>query len=226
MTAVKTKGALLSRRSMQRARSIDEKEVRRAQIMTGARHLLVADGMDRLSMDGVAARAKIAKGTLYLYFPTREALILALHEEDWMAWFDAADHWLGRQRRLEARALIDWIADYFSKHAQFAETSTRLHSVLERNVPEDFVLGYKLRMAERLKLTGALLEQHWPALGQAGGARFLVQAHAVLIGVWLYTHPAPVLENILKRPELSAGRQSFKVFLESVLLPLCRAVAG
>lgn len=53
-------------------------EFRTREILAAARNLLEQSGVDRLTMDGIAAAAGVAKGTLYLYFPSKEELIQEL----------------------------------------------------------------------------------------------------------------------------------------------------
>jgi len=47
-------------------------------ILEAARDLLMADGYQKMSMDGLAARVGIAKMTLYQHFPSKEALVVAM----------------------------------------------------------------------------------------------------------------------------------------------------
>ncbi|HEY6009034.1 MAG TPA: TetR family transcriptional regulator, partial [Geobacteraceae bacterium] len=63
-----------------RARSRDDKADRRQAIMTAAHEVWCTSTFDTLTMAAVARRAALAKGTLYLYFPTKEALLLAMLE--------------------------------------------------------------------------------------------------------------------------------------------------
>jgi AcrR family transcriptional regulator len=53
-------------------------EFRTREILAAARNLLEQSGVDRLTMDGIAAAAGVAKGTLYLYFPSKEELVQEL----------------------------------------------------------------------------------------------------------------------------------------------------
>jgi AcrR family transcriptional regulator len=53
-------------------------EFRTREILAAARKLLEQGGVDGLTMDGIAAAAGVAKGTLYLYFPSKEELIQEL----------------------------------------------------------------------------------------------------------------------------------------------------
>ncbi|MGQ0505178.1 MAG: TetR/AcrR family transcriptional regulator [Myxococcaceae bacterium] len=57
-------------------------------ILTAAAQLLVAEGYDRASTNRVAQRAGVSIGSLYQYFPSKEALVAALverHSERMMA---------------------------------------------------------------------------------------------------------------------------------------------
>ena len=50
---------------------------RRGQILDAAARLWAARGFDATSVDAVAREAGLAKGTIYLYFPTKESLLTA-----------------------------------------------------------------------------------------------------------------------------------------------------
>jgi len=54
---------------------------RRKAILTAARRLFWKQGYERTSMPQIAAAAEVAAGTLYLYFPGKEALYSALLAE-------------------------------------------------------------------------------------------------------------------------------------------------
>ena len=55
---------------------------KRRQILDGARRVFLADGFDGASMNDVARVAAVSKGTLYVYFDSKEALFEALIRED------------------------------------------------------------------------------------------------------------------------------------------------
>src|SRR5215211_3357234 len=59
-----------------------EREERRQVIMAAARALFDEHGVEATSVDAIAARAELAKGTLYLYFKSKEELLIALLEHD------------------------------------------------------------------------------------------------------------------------------------------------
>ncbi len=56
-----------------------EKQQRRNDIIDAAEKIFFDKGLDSSSMDDVAEMAELSKGTLYLYFKSKEELYLAIH---------------------------------------------------------------------------------------------------------------------------------------------------
>lgn len=52
----------------------------RTAVMDAATELLLEQGPDGITMDGVVARSGVAKSTLYRHWPTRDALVTAVFE--------------------------------------------------------------------------------------------------------------------------------------------------
>lgn len=75
------------------------KEVRSQELTAAALSLFVEKGFAATRLDEIAARAGVSKGTLYLYFDSKEALFLAVIREGIVPLLD------------EGRALIDAHAD-------------------------------------------------------------------------------------------------------------------
>src|SRR6516164_7641408 len=72
--------SLRPRRRLRR-RSRAAPEVRRRAILDGARQVLLRQGLHGLTMDEVARAAGVAKGTVYLYFPSKGELVAGLRRE-------------------------------------------------------------------------------------------------------------------------------------------------
>jgi AcrR family transcriptional regulator len=65
-------------RSATSSRRLKEKEDRKGLILAAAREVFFEVGIRRATVDMIAARAEIAKGTVYLYFPTKETILAHL----------------------------------------------------------------------------------------------------------------------------------------------------
>jgi len=59
-----------------------QRQERETQILQAAQDVLIEKGYHEMSMDEIAARVGISKGTVYLHFPSKEDLVAALFEQD------------------------------------------------------------------------------------------------------------------------------------------------
>ena len=56
-------------------------EQRRAELLAAGQALFLANGIAGTSLDDITQRAGVSKGLFYLYFPSKEDLVLALREQ-------------------------------------------------------------------------------------------------------------------------------------------------
>ena len=70
----------------QRARSSEQKALRRHAVLETAEVYFKEVGYEAFSMAQLAKKAGVAKGTLYLYFNTREELFFTLYEQSLVRW--------------------------------------------------------------------------------------------------------------------------------------------
>lgn len=63
---------------MKRARTTASKENRKQFILDCAEELILKEGLSNLSLTGVSKRTKLAVGTIYLYFRSKEEIIASL----------------------------------------------------------------------------------------------------------------------------------------------------
>ena len=70
----------MSRQQPRRPVKEELRDVRARYILDAAREVLLEQGYEDASMDEIAARVGIAKGTLYQHFPSKRDLLLALFE--------------------------------------------------------------------------------------------------------------------------------------------------
>ena len=66
---------------LQRSTEGSADTAKRRQILEGARSLFLAQGFDAASMNAIAQEAGVSKGTLYVYFKSKEELFEAIVEE-------------------------------------------------------------------------------------------------------------------------------------------------
>lgn len=84
------------------------KEARPAELLSAALDLFVERGYAATKLDDVAARAGVSKGTLYLYFESKEALFKAVIEQGILPMLDEGEA-LIQQHQLDARSLLQML---------------------------------------------------------------------------------------------------------------------
>lgn len=170
-----------ARRTFQRARGEAEKSSRREAILAAAAAHLRADGFEAFSMNVLAQKAGIAKGTLYLYFETREEVLLSLHAEYLATWCAAVMR--ATRRGISDTAFVRRLLETSQAEPLFLELASRLGSVLEQNVSVERLVASKRQMREVLMPLAVHFERCL-GLPAGAGARVLTAMTTLLLGAW------------------------------------------
>jgi AcrR family transcriptional regulator len=140
----------------------------RQRILTAARRLFDAGGVDAVSIRQVAARVGITPMAIYRHFTDRDALIDAIV-------LDALDRWRDRLAALTADDPLTWLIDAGDAFLGFAleeprrfEAAFLVASTRARRIPDDFAAGRSpagrlwLARLEELRVAGRLTEDAEP----------------------------------------------------------------
>lgn len=126
-----------------RARSQDDKLDRRQAILAVARQAIAESGFDGVTMADLARRAGLAKGTLYLYFQTKEEVFLAL-------FVAALDQFVGRiEAETEPARLIACLTEAAEDTPLFLPLYARLTAVIEANAADAALFAAKRAIMTR-----------------------------------------------------------------------------
>jgi AcrR family transcriptional regulator len=184
----------------QRARREAETAERREAILAAAGSLLRATGFEGFSMSVLAGKAGIAKGTLYLYFETREEVLLALYVETLAAWSRAL--LAGLRDGMGDEAFAALFRNAALADPNFLTLRARLESVIEHNVSLERLVEAKRAMRDLIGELAPRVERAI-GLGAGSGARLLVSLGALLLGAE-QSNTGPALAN-LDLPDDVAG---------------------
>jgi len=190
-----------------RARSAEQKVERRQEILAAAAALYQAKPYDAITMDAVAAKAGMAKGTVFLYFPTKEALFFQMTFDAFSAWFDDMERVFSglatAKRRLAVPEFLSQLGAVQQRHHLLSQLMAISHSVFERNIGYDQALAFKQMTARRLQAVGGLMEQALGFLRPGQGVQLLMWMYAMVIGFVQLAQPAPVIRKVYQRdPEV------------------------
>ena len=170
-----------------RAIHSEDKHERHHAILDAAERLLVRTPVRVANMAEVADEAGLAKGTVYLYFTSKDELLLALHERHVDDFFRALIALLDGKKPVSIEAISALTREYIVERPTFLPLATRCFGALETEVPREIAHAFKERMAQRLSAAGRGLERHFPELRQGGGVALLRHSYALIVGLWQMT---------------------------------------
>ena len=206
---------------MQRARRAEDKEERRKGILGAARELWARDGSYvAFNMGEVAEKAGLAKGTVYIYFATKEALLLELLMEELGEWLGVVDGRLDQGGTWTPRRVALLLAETLGQRRRLTQLLSLMSSILEHNVPGEVVLGFKRFLRDGVLATGARLERRLPLLREGDGARVLVVCHALVTGMEPLSRPPAAVAKVLESPDMAMFRVDFERELSGALWAL------
>ena len=207
-----------------RARADWQKQERQREILLAAEALFIGAGGQLPSVAAVAARAGLAKGTVYLYFKTKQEVFLALLNWRLGEWLDAVTAVLeASDKPISVDRLVAGTADYLLEHPDTLRLASYGHSVLEQNIEAETVIGYKLAMVERLAELGAKTEACMPVLAPGQASRLYLQSYAYAVGLWQMADPPEAVKALLQRDDLAMFRVDFETELKAGLTALWNA---
>lgn len=208
-----------------RARNPADKLARRESILAIAEGVLSRRQYGSLTMAEVADACGLAKGTLYLYFASKEELFLATLEREFARWFDDLGRELLRRAPVSAREFADAVARSLATRGTLADLLPLLHTVLEHNLAADTALRFKRMLRDKVVTGGALVEQVLPGLREGDGVRLLLRTHALVVGLRQLSDPPPDIQAVLALDELSALRVEFERELADALAAMAAGMS-
>ena len=208
---------------LHRAVQAEDKAARRAAILDAAEALIAQDSENLASVAQVAEAAGLAKGTVYLYFGTKEEIIMAVHERHSLALFDQVDAMLEDESiELSVEEIIDHFCAFVRATPMFLQLGCFCHLTLERNIDQEVVYQFRLQVSTRLQKAGALLQQRFPQLPAMGGLQLLHDTYAFALGSWQLAEPSHQAHEINQRPGMEYFRREFYQDLHRGLVALWR----
>lgn len=177
-------------RVTRRALQADAKEERRQRILAAAEQVLLAAPSREIGMAEVAQAAELAKGTVYLYFPGKDELLLALHERQVEALFRALLE-AGAAGGLDFEAVFRVVDQHALSAPLYLPLAVRCLASLDAALPSGVRSAYKKRINAHLLRAGHAIEQSFPGLEPGTGASLLFTSYAMIIGLWQLLSPDP-----------------------------------
>lgn len=204
-----------------RARTQQQKSDRRKGILEAAEGQFRKSGFEGFSMGVLARDAGVAKGTLYLYFKTREEVLLALYNTQLVCWCAALSGSITAD--MSDQAFAGLFFKTMRRDPVFLQLLARLDSVIEHNVSFEALVESKKLMIAQLQQVSPKLQE---CLGLSAAAVFdLVSGFAALMLGAQQSDSGPSLDADKLPADVVALVESFaaeKLFVTNA----CRILRG
>ncbi|MBE77059.1 MAG: hypothetical protein CMG41_04910, partial [Candidatus Marinimicrobia bacterium] len=79
-------------------RQLEEREMRKQRILTGALEVFKSKGLEGATMDEIAHQSGFGKATLYYYFKSKEDVFSAILEEGWISIWESLEPIIADQK--------------------------------------------------------------------------------------------------------------------------------
>ncbi len=206
---------------MQRARQENDKEIRRQQILEAAKDLLEIHRTTLPSVNDIAKQAKLAKGSVYNYFPTKEEIYFTLVVDGFDRWVKSVKTAYIEQA-IDIAAAIDVYVDFCVKEHEFMHLASIAPTILEHNISLEMATNFKRKLAHDVLGLAEILSTLFPTLTIHQTLELYLASYATTIGIWQVSNPSEIIRAATEHTETRFLRPDFESTLRSALLNLWR----
>lgn len=201
-----------------RARNDSEKAMKRKTLLYAAWTLLKQmDGQLPTAVQ-IAQQANVSKGTVYIYFKTKEEIFLSLFLSKLTAWAQDIKTELEKAEQPDIDLFSEILARYPHENQLMMVLGGMLHGVLEKNVSFDTLLNFKIRVSRIVEDSGVLFYGYFPWLPPNHGARFMLTVYNLFGALFQSAaSPDPMKQALEKR-----GIETFVVDLRTDMVNTVR----
>ncbi len=210
-----------------RSRAIDddEKALRRQSILDAASRLFLARPGSLPSVITIAQEAGLAKGTVYLYFKTKEEIfisLLATHYETLMNLLDQTVQSCSGNSEQLIPAMVEQVIEFTNQNPDFMHLATMANSVLEQNTEVSIVLEFKSMLVERLGALARRLASSLTTLSEDRCKDLLIHTNAMILGLWQMQNLPPDVAKAIKERHYEILMPEFAPTLRDAMTLLWR----
>ncbi len=214
-----------------RARNTEDKEAKRQQILLACLDLYQTQSIQQISMDKIAKKADLAKGTLYLYFQTKEEVFLYLLTSQFQNWLKFVKQNFSKiTQPISASDFAGALTASLNHSPTLPRLLSILHLVLEENLSAPTIKSFKLEMKALLVELSEIIAFKTPALNSNNSLSFLLRLHSVVVGLYQTSLPDPrfnkLLSEVLSDPELEIFKLDFSKELTTTVTLILQGIEG
>jgi len=192
-------------------------------MLAATAELLEGWSFSDITMDRIAERTGVAKGTLYLYYRTKETLFLSLYEDQLGTWYAElqalADRGTGSVKPAAAARVI---ASTLAARPTLIHLHGLLYSALNHNIDPETIVAFRRRQHGKISTLASALARRVANLSDSRALRLLIQLEVVVGGLAWAANPPASLQRAFEDPILEIFRINFEEELREIVTALLK----
>lgn len=191
-----------------RARDPKQKEQRRNEILASATRLYQDTPSALPTTAAIGKDSGVAKGTLYLYFRSKEEIFLAILQDfhlRWLALF--RDHNYSSLDDIPALLQSCW--QFMQENPLFLQLASMSNSVIEHNVDAKILMAHKNELSKALMDAASSIQTLVQHIDEQEIAQLLMRTYASLLGLWQISHPPAKIAKVIQSQSLKNLQPEF-----------------
>lgn len=164
-----------------RAKTLEEKQLKHQAIIDAAA-LLFQQTMTLPTVATIAKSSEQAKGTVYLYFSSKETIYLLLLKQHYQVWFDQLQKTLTTTQSLAE--LLNCFVKYPLEDDLFFPLASLSCSTLEPGCDDKIRNEYYQWINDNFNQLSEQMTMQFPMLNQQQALSLISDSHAQILGLW------------------------------------------
>lgn len=180
---------------LKKAKNQQQKLERINSILNSAEQLFANGDKELPSVIEIANKSGIAKGTVYLYFTTKESIFLTLVERHIQQWLMNFESLLRQYEAVTVNDVCNYITQYWNQTPSFGQLVRLSDAVLENRVDSKVYANFHTRKINEFKRLSPAFKELNPQVAGSEWVELLELSYQLLGLAWSQTHPRVNLQH-------------------------------
>ena len=158
----------------------------------------------------IAQKTGLSKGTVYLYFKTKDEIFLQLYVHQLREWHESVASKLRNHKgKISVTEFAKIWTDYVVKNPLLLKMGSIARGVLEENTDERVIVDTKMQIAQLLEGCGQISCPMFPGLTVNQAVKIHLRVYALIFGLWQITSNPPHIRRALKKAKIKTFEPDF-----------------
>lgn len=206
--------------SNKKAVTDSQKKERFSKIIKSSKELFRSKDFKNITISEIAAYSGLAKGTLFLYFSSKEEIFLALAEQLLESWFTKLEILLDKHalntREVTIESFVEIIINSVSDSI-ILKLFSILDDTIEQNIESERALEFKLFLKSNIYKIGGKIEALFPVIKSGEGITIINAINICLIGAYKVSNPSDIISEIVTQPGMEIFNRNFKPLFSNLM---------